>query len=176
MFFSQKIFPNQLYTIYEQLSRNRYLKNVQQHFGAIYLDRQVSSYPSIIWVPSNDTFDASAAYYQSQPVVYSANPELPNAEKRLFQFYARNAGCQLHIYHNNFSEIESIIICICNALHETFNALDNFAINSGSWNDRTQLTENTFKYVLDFSFKAPVYQLNDTQTAESLILTENFTT
>ena len=68
--------------------------------------------------------------------------------------------------------MESLIIQVANALYDNLNSLQNFYINSGSWDNRTQLTENTVKYVLDFAFDAPVYRLIDLATAETIQIQE----
>lgn len=166
------MFPNQLYTIFELVKESPYTKGFSQEFGEIYLNR-VSSYPHVVWVPSSDSY-SHEAIYQAKEIIYTTNSKNPNTEYHLFQFMTRNAGCQLHIFHNDFKKMESMIICIVNAIYNACISLTNFSINSGNWDYRTQTTENAFKYVLDFSFEAPIYRFQDLSVAETLVLTDHF--
>lgn len=165
------MFLNQLVHLYNLMTEHPMLKNVQQQFGQVYLGRQISSYPHIIWVPSRDLFTYDPVS-QSQSFVYSQSEKQPNKEKHLFAFMTRKAGCELHMYHKDHSNMESLIIQVANALYDNLKSLQNFYINAGSWDNRTQISENTVKYVLDFSFDAPVYRLIDLGTAETIQIQE----
>ena len=165
------MYLNQLVHLYNLMLEHPLLANVEQQFGEVYLNRQISSYPHIIWVPSRDLFTHDPVY-QSQSVVYSYEKKQPNKEKHLFAFMTRKAGCELHMFHSDYSSMESLIIQVSNALYDNLNSLNNFYINSGNWDNRNQISQNTVKYVLDFNFDAPVYRLIDVASADTLKLQE----
>lgn len=118
------------------------MPEVEHHFGARSLPEHAAP-PRIVWVPSEDTFQA--------PMDRGKNPR---------PLWDRKAGCEVHIWGESFEQIEG-----CGGLMETFIATLHkvaygiYELERGRWaGEQDQQLSLGELYILPFSVLVPVTQ------------------
>jgi len=133
------------------------LSTVNQEFGNNYL-KAISSYPHIVWVPTEDSNDAPRL---------NAYPAIVSGQRVSIEgIRTRIAGCDLHIFHRDYISMEILINDLQNALYDVLlaagNADDprNFSIGPGRWVEKSDFVkENTVYYIQSITVQIPIYRM-----------------
>lgn len=145
----------------------RAMNTVNQEFGIKFL-KSPSSYPHIVWVPTEDEYGPPRIL--SEPLIVSGQQVFVDAVR------TRIAGCKLYIFHSDYVAMEDLINDVHIALYDVLLAsgstIDprNFSIGNGHWDvDPAFVRDNTVCYVQNITVQIPVYRLFPATT----ILTKN---
>ena len=166
--------------LHRSLYQNEHLGTVNQFYGSSYLN-QTRSYPSIVWVPTNDTF-GPGVYVRSPVTVGGKTYELESTHLRM-------AGADLYLLappdQNTESPLELLIndtvqalIDVCGTLGteehpgglkiQSGSALNIGGLGYSSQTDSIQsVSEDGLSYILSVLFFVPIYKLHPVGVAQS---------
>jgi hypothetical protein len=149
-----------LYWAFNKLKSSQWLQGINLFYGSL-PDVSLMSSPSVVMIPTNDTYgDPDGPRLQEQVVITNG------VESYVHEFNRRGAGASLHLYvtggpEDVYQSLETLINDVANALRETPGNYNNQNITllSGQYLDRTQLSENTVGYALQIVTYVPLYYL-----------------
>lgn len=163
-----------LYEIFNQMKKHTSLYGqtsfscVSQYFGKDSQDH-LGSYPRIIWMPSSDEYVSPN---------YAALPQIIGGKHvQQESLYSRKCGCDLHLYHKDYPEMEKMINDLHMALDDVCGAIGtsaniaNVEVSSGRWIDREGVSHDSVAYVQSIYVYVPIHRLKPAALLGSIDLT-----
>lgn len=163
-----------LYEIFNQMKKHTSLYGqtsfscVSQYFGKDTMDRP-SSYPRVIWMPSSDEYVSPN---------YAALPQIIGGKHvQQESLYSRKCGCDLHLYHKDYPEMEKFINDLHMALDDVCGAIGtsgnigNVEISSGRWINKEDVSLDSVGYVQSIYVYVPIYRLKPAAILENTTVT-----